>query len=318
MNAFDAVLVGESAEFRQVVHAAQIVAATDVSLMILGESGTGKDVFARAIHRASQRAGQPFVALNCAAIPESLMESELFGHKKGTFTGADRDRVGHCEAADGGTLFLDEIGELSLAAQVKLLRFLECREVQPLGGRTARSVDVRVVAATNADLRRLVEAGRFRKDLYYRLNVVPLELPPLRARAGDIPRLVEHFVQAMATKHRLAAPMFAPCAHKALAAYAWPGNVRELRNFCERMVVLFHGRNVLASNLPGDMQVEGREGGSCGFTLPETGIDLSVFEADLIRQALARTSGNRSRAARLLGISRDTLLYRLQKYAIEA
>jgi transcriptional regulator with GAF, ATPase, and Fis domain len=319
VSAFDEILFGSAPEFRAVVRAAGLVAATDVTLLLLGESGTGKDLLARAIHLESRRAAQPLVAINCAALPEHLAESELFGHRKGAFTGALSDATGRIRAAHGGTLFLDEVGDLPLPIQAKLLRFLESGECQGVGQPTPERVDVRVIAATNHDLPALVAAGRFRSDLYYRLHVVPLELPPLRERRGDLPGLLERLTAGLAAHHGLEPPRYHPDAVAALARYSWPGNVRELRNVCERMVVLFSGRTVLPTNLPRELQTaQAAHAGREGFTLPDRGISLDELEAQMIRQALDKTLGNRSRAARLLGLTRDTLLYRIKKYAIDA
>ncbi len=314
MNAFETMLLGDAPEFRAVTRSAQITAATDVTVLILGESGTGKELLAQAIHRESGRCDAPFVALNCAALPEALAESELFGHRKGAFTGAVSNNLGRIRAANGGTLFLDEVGELPLNIQAKLLRFLESGECQPVGDTAAHRSDVRVLAATHRDLYAQVQAGRFREDLYYRLNVVPLELPPLRERSGDVRQLLRALTGELAKKHGLQPPVYSPQAVEALERYRWPGNVRELRNFCERMVVLFSGRIVEIQNLP--REVREKEAEPPLFSLPDGGIHLEELEKQMIRQALHKTYGNRSRAARLLGLTRDTLLYRIKKYAI--
>jgi DNA-binding NtrC family response regulator len=313
-------IVGSSKRFREVLEMASQLAAVDTTVLIQGESGTGKELLARAIHRDSTRSDKPFVAINCAALPEGLAESELFGHAKGAFTGAVSDSLGHVRSAHGGTLFLDEVGELSLTVQAKLLRFLESGECQGVGQRRSETVDARVLAATNRGLRGLVKEGRFREDLFYRLNVVPLELPPLRERTGDLARLLRGLTEELAMRHRLEPPRYTKDALAALEAYPWPGNVRELRNFCERMLVLFSGRKVEATNLPREIRtLDGASRTVPGhFSLPDSGIDLAELEVTMIRQALDKTRGNRSRAARLLGISRDTLLYRLKKYAIQA
>jgi DNA-binding NtrC family response regulator len=255
--------------------------------------------------------------VNCASLPPDLADSLLFGHRRGAFTGAVADHIGHVQRADGGTLFLDEVGELPAGTQAKLLRFLESGELQPVGESRPRRADVRFIAATNRDLLDGVSSGAFRADLYYRLHVVPLDLPPLRQRSGDVRLLLRRLTADLAGRHGLAPPRYTATATKALDRYPWPGNVRELRNFCERMVVLFAGREVEASNLPAEIRAPGLPGGS-HFRLPTHGLDLGHLEQDMIRQALARTGGNRSRAARLLGLSRDTLIYRMRKYAIEA
>lgn len=317
MNSF-ARIVTQSPLLETVIRSAQIVARTDVTVLLTGETGTGKDLMARALHEASPRAGGPFVALNCAALPESLVESELFGHKRGAFTGALEDRPGHVRSAHGGTLFLDEVGELPLAAQAKLLRFLESGECMPVGDSRVLKADVRVIAATHQDLAALVREGRFREDLYYRLQVVPLELPALRERSGDIDMLLNRFLLHFAGEHGVPMPQLSQEARAVLRRHRWPGNVRELRNLAERLVVLFHGRTVEVGNLPREItQAAGKVVmGSNGFLLPEEGVDLEWLESEMIRQALERSRGNKSRAARLLGITRDTLLYRLKKFAL--
>jgi transcriptional regulator with PAS, ATPase and Fis domain len=317
MNSFARILT-QSPLLETVIRSAQIVARTDVTVLLTGETGTGKDLLARALHEASPRAGGPFVAINCAALPESLVESELFGHKRGSFTGALEDRPGHVRSAHGGTLFLDEVGELPLAAQAKLLRFLESGECMPVGDSRVVKVDVRVIAATHQDLAALVREGRFREDLYYRLQVVPLELPALRERSGDIDMLLNRFLLHFAGEHGVPMPQLSQEARALLRRHRWPGNVRELRNLAERLVVLFHGRAVEVDNLPREItQAAGKAAmGGNGFLLPEEGVDLEWLESEMIRQALERSRGNKSRAARLLGITRDTLLYRLKKFAL--
>ncbi|OOZ42347.1 sigma-54-dependent Fis family transcriptional regulator [Solemya pervernicosa gill symbiont] len=315
MNPFNA-LLGESPEFQAVIRSSQIAAATDVTLLLLGESGTGKEMLARGVHQSSGRAGRAFVAINCAALPESLAESELFGHRKGAFTGAVADNPGYIRSAHGGTLFLDEVGELPLSVQTKLLRFLESGECQSLGSSETRHSDVRLIAATHRDLRAQVEAGAFREDLYYRIHVVPLELPSLRHRTGDVTRLVSHFITEMAEKHGVDAPSFNRSAMARLAEYRWPGNVRELRNLCERMVILLSGQDIGVDNLPAEIAQPSPQGHI--FDLPASGISLDQLEQQMISQALDRSEGNCSKAARLLGLTRDTLLYRIKKYAISA
>ncbi|WP_421621366.1 sigma-54 interaction domain-containing protein [Alkalilimnicola ehrlichii] len=308
-------LLGHSPELQSVLRAARLVASTEVTTLILGESGTGKELLARTVHAESPRANGPFVAVNCAALPEALAESELFGHRRGAFTGAVDPHDGRIAAAANGTLFLDEVGELPAAVQAKLLRFLESGECQPLGATRPQSVNTRVVAATHRDLYQDVEAGRFRADLYYRLQVIPLELPALRERPADIPVLLDHFLQALARHHDLPAPRLQPDALRCLQRYPWPGNVRELRNTCERLVVLHAGRTLTAGALPPEIQQAAAAAPRAnGFRLPAGGIQMDELEADLIRQALERTGGNRSQAARLLGLTRDTLLYRMKKY----
>jgi len=305
-------LIGQAPAFQAVIRAARLVAVTDATVLIQGESGTGKELLAQQIHRISRRASQPLVVVNCAALPENLVEAELFGYRRGAFTGAQQDYPGR--------IFLDEIGELPLSIQAKLLRFLEAGEVQGLGETRPRRVDVRVIAATNRHLEAQVREGGFREDLWYRLAIVPLTLPPLRLtlpplreRREDILPLAHHFLATFSQRHDLPAPTLDRSAERRLLDHPWPGNVRELRNLCERLVILLPGQTVGAGNL----QLEaphGRAGGD--LRLPAEGVVLDELEAELIRQALERTAGNRSRAARLLGLSRDTLLYRMKKYAI--
>ena len=307
--------LGNDPALMEVLNAARVVAATDVSTLIYGESGTGKELLARFLHRNGPRSDRPFVSVNCAALPETLAESLLFGHRKGAFTGATADHEGHIRAATGGTLFLDEVAELPATVQAKLLRFLESGEVLPVGSSTPLRVDVRIVTATHRDLSREVAAGRFREDLFYRLNVVPLQMPALREHAGDIPMLLEHFSREFARRHNLQLPRFNRAVRTLLKQYYWPGNVRELRNLCERLTVLLPGQEITPHNLPVEFRTEAETLPSV-IQLPPEGVVLAELERNLIQQALARTRGNRSRAARLLGISRDTLLYRLKKFAL--
>lgn len=311
-------MLGRAPEFQTVLRAMRIVSATDATVLITGESGTGKELLAKALYENSPRRGKPFVTVNCAALPSQLAESELFGHRKGAFTGASSDGVGKMQAANGGTLFLDEIGELSLAVQAKLLRFLETGECQPVGQPMTQRVDVRVIAATNRDLSQAVKEGSFRSDLFYRLYVVPLELPPLRERAGDIPHLMQGLTEDLAAQYSLASPRYSKPTMKLLNAYDWPGNVRELKNFCERMLILFSGRQIEPTNLPLEFLQKSTYSApvDSGFELPDQGIRMEELEVSLIEQALNKAAGNRSRAARLLGLTRDTLLYRMKKYAI--
>ncbi|NOQ37147.1 MAG: AAA family ATPase, partial [Methylococcaceae bacterium] len=275
-----------------------------------------KEVLANAIQKDSQRANKAFVTLNCAALPEGLVESELFGHKKGAFTGAVANKQGLFQAADGGTLFLDEINSLPLAIQAKLLRFLENGECLAVGETKPYKVDVRIIGATNADLNQQIERGEFRQDLFFRLNVVPLELPSLKERKEDVEALVKHFLAYFSKEHNLNAPKFSRQAIKKLQAYKWPGNIRELRNLCERLSILLSGRTIEPENLPHEFNSAANSISEGAFTLPTLGLQLDNLEADLILQALTRTNGNRSKSARLLGISRDTLLYRIQKHGI--
>ena len=311
-------LLGNSGDFATVIRAARIVAMTDVTVLILGESGTGKELLAQALHHQSSRASGPFIAINCAALPESLAESELFGHRKGAFTGAIADQKGRIQTAQGGTLFLDEVGELPLSIQAKLLRFLETGECQVVGQTEVDKVDTRIIAATHRNLQKQTQQNQFRQDLYYRLNIVPLELPPLRKRLDDLEKLLFTFTQQLAEHHQLSAPHYTKATLKQLRRYQWPGNIRELHNFGERMLILLSGKTIEPTHLPLEFQAKlNRNSSTNEFRLPDTGINMAHLEIQMIRQALQKTYGNRSQAARLLGLTRDTLLYRIKKYAIE-
>ncbi len=307
-------LLGKDPLLMEVVQSAKIVAATDVNTLVNGESGTGKELLARFIHDNSRRNDHPFVSVNCAALPEALAESLLFGHKKGAFTGAAEDHDGHIRAAEGGTLFLDEIAELPASIQAKLLRFLESGEVLTVGMSIPTKANVRIIAATHQDLQKKAASGSFREDLFYRLNVVPLWMPSLRERQSDIPLLLKSFLDDFAGRHGLESPSFSRASVSLLKQYHWPGNVRELRNLCERLTVLLPGREIAPENLPREFREQIRQQDI--IRLPAEGVVLYEIEKSLIQQALERTHGNRSRAARLLGISRDTLLYRLKKFAL--
>jgi len=308
---------GQSPELLEALRTADLVAVTDVTLLISGESGTGKELLAKRVHQQSRRNKAAFIALNCATIPEPLAESILFGHHKGAFTGAVESRQGLIAEASGGTLFLDEIGELPLTLQAKLLRFLESGECRAVGSETILHNDVRIIAATNRNLSETVREGQFRSDLYYRLNVVPVDLPPLRQRQGDVPLLLDTLSAQLSQQHQLSTPKFSKRAIQDLEHYQWPGNVRELRNFCERMLVLFHGRTIHSRNLPIEIRNAEDALTEDEFCLPQAGLSLDALEKRFIHQALGYASGNKSRAARLLGLTRDTLLYRLKKYRIE-
>jgi transcriptional regulator with PAS, ATPase and Fis domain len=313
MDHFKAI-IGQSPALDALIRSARIAAATDVTILLNGETGTGKEILAQAIQKASLRANKPFITLNCAALPESLIESELFGHKKGSFTGATSNTSGLFKAADGGTLFLDEINSLPVSIQAKLLRFIESGECLAVGDTEPYKVDVRIIAASNSDLNKQIADGSFRRDLYFRLNVVPLHLPSLAQRTGDIELLVKHFMKLFESEHGMSAPQFSNKALKVLRSYQWPGNIRELRNLCERLCILLAGKIIEPENLPVEFNAT-NPGLSVGsFILPSTGVDLENLEASLIQQALELTEGNRSKSARLLGLSRDTLLYRMQKH----
>ena len=313
MNAHEN-MIGDSVEFQSVVRSAKIIATTDVTVLIDGATGTGKELMAQVIHQSSRRAKQIFITINCAALPESLAESELFGHKKGAFTGAVENHTGYARQAEGGTLFLDEISELSLPVQAKLLRFIEYGECQTLGDSNTHRLDVRIIAASNKDLSTLVAQGKFREDLFYRLKVVPVELPSLQARYKDVPALAKYFIKEFAQQYSLDRPKLDTSAMKCLRNHSWPGNVRELRNMCERLVVLLPGQLISKHNLP--IETHKVQAEKTAFKLPEQGLNLESLEMDLIRQALGNSNGNKSKAARLLGVSRDAFLYRLKKYSI--
>lgn len=313
-------LVGRSSAMQALYARVGKLAATDATVLLTGESGTGKELAARALHQLSARRARPFVAVNCAAIPENLLESEFFGVERGAFTGADRTRAGRFELAHGGTLFLDEIGELPLALQPKLLRALQEGRITRVGGSREIAVDLRLVAATNRDLAAEAAAGRFRQDLYYRLAVVPLELPALRARREDIPLLVEHFAARSARRHGVKLPKLGPAVLRRLIEYAWPGNVRELANVVERLVLLAEAGEVREGDLPAE--VAGRPGdraaGDGLFRLPPAGLCWDDHERELLRQALELAAGNRARAARLLDLPYKAFLYRLEKHGLAA
>ncbi|HEY7957622.1 MAG: sigma-54-dependent transcriptional regulator [Polyangia bacterium] len=310
-------IIGDSPRLRAVLDSVERVATTDATVLIAGETGTGKEVIARLVHGLSDRAGRPFVAINCGAIPEGLIESELFGHARGSFTGATDKRVGRFVQAEGGTLFLDEVGELPPATQVKLLRVLQEREVTPVGESRSVAIDVRVIAATHRDLEAMVETGAFRQDLYYRLNVVPLEMPALRDRAEDIPALANHFL-ADAGRRLGRELRLSPEALEALCRYAWPGNVREVENLIERVAILGKGGEITVADLPEKFRHPPvATGGAAAPPLPEDGLDLvralGDIEGKLIDEALRKSGGNRSQAARLLGLNRTTLIEKLKR-----
>ncbi|TNF50999.1 MAG: sigma-54-dependent Fis family transcriptional regulator, partial [Deltaproteobacteria bacterium] len=291
-------MVGNSDAMQKVFDVVRKVAPTEAGVLITGESGTGKELIARAIHQGGGRSKEPFVAINCAAIPANLLESELFGHVRGAFTDAVRDRTGKFEQADGGTLFLDEVGEMPLELQPKLLRVLQEMEVEPIGGKV-RSVDVRIIAATNQDVELAIEEGRFREDLYYRLAIIPIELPPLRERPDDIPLLIEYFLKRYCAE----APVsVSPAAFECLKAYLWPGNVRELQNAVERLVVLNHGDVVEPQHLPAKFCAASVAKRSRVVELPPEGYSLEALEREVVIQALERNDWNQTRAADFLQI----------------
>lgn len=334
-------LVGVSQAMQSLYKAIGRAAPTDALVLLRGESGTGKELAARALYQHSARAGQPFSIINCVAIPDTLLESELFGYERGAFTGAVSRRVGKIEQAERGTIFLDEIGDMPLGVQAKLLRLLQEKQIERLGGREPINVDVRIIAATNRDLEQAVQAGRFREDLYYRLNVVSIHLPPLRERREDIPHLARHFVRRLCRELDSPAPEFAPDALDRLAMHAWPGNVRELANLLQKIVIFNQGGPISAAEV--DAALEGSSGPTRGAPpVPcgdGTGEDSPLAEyvrhallhnpgenvfddlmdamgAAIVREALALCADNRSRTARMLGLSRPTLLARIDKYRL--
>jgi DNA-binding NtrC family response regulator len=308
-------IVGHSAAMQEIFATVARVAPTNATVLLAGESGVGKDLVARAIHYHSPRRERPFVKINCSAIPENLMESELFGFEKGAFTGAINSKPGKFEQADTGTAFLDEIGDVPPAIQVKLLRVLQEREFERLGSNKTRRIDVRIIAATNQDLRAALEQGTFREDLYYRLNVVPINIPPLRERKEDIPFLAEHFVAKLARETGSRVESITEAAIQKLMQYHWPGNVRELENVIERSLVLCTGTKLDAADVRLDPIARTRQA-AAGYFLPE-GMTLDEFEQAVIREALERSNGNKSQAARLLGLTRNALRYRLSQMGIE-
>jgi len=310
-------LIGRSAIMTKLLETVTQVAPSEATVLITGESGTGKEVIAGAIHYNSPRREGPFIKINCAAIPETLLESELFGHEKGSFTGADRRREGKFRLADGGSIFLDEVSEMSLAMQVRLLRVLQEREITRVGGEEVMRVNVRVITATNRDLPAAIEAGRFRKDLFYRLNVVTLHVPPLRERKDDIPPLAEHFLKMFAEKNRKRVRGFTPQAMDRLLRYDWPGNVRELMNTVERGVVLTRSEYIDEGELtPVLLKQPEAEAALPGEV--SAGSSLEALEKATILKTLDQTGGNKSEAARRLGITRRTLHQKLKKYGVMA
>jgi transcriptional regulator with PAS, ATPase and Fis domain len=300
--------VGQSDEWQDVLKKATQVAATDTTVLLSGESGTGKEVAARLIHRASARSGGPFVALNCAALPEQLLESELFGYERGAFTGAQQSKPGQIELASGGVLFLDEVSEMSPSAQAKFLRVLQEREFQRLGGTRPQKANIRVIAATNRDLRKAVERGDFREDLYYRLQVFDIQIPPLRQRKGDILLLADSFLQDIGKSFGRPPAGLTRDAKDALLRHEWPGNVRELRNALERAAILCEGGLISAQHL--SLHTE-------RIAPVSTTTDLNVVERETIAQVMRETGWNKSKAAQRLGLSRTQLYVRLRKYDLE-
>jgi DNA-binding NtrC family response regulator len=309
-------IVGRSPVMQQIFASVMRVAPSRATVLLAGESGVGKDLIARAIHYHSPRRDRPFVKINCTALPENLMESELFGYEKGAFTGANMSKAGKFEQADSGTVMLDEIGDVPGNIQVKLLRVLQEREVERLGSNKTLHIDVRVIAATNRDLRAALEDGTFREDLYYRLNVVPIEIPPLRDRKEDIPYLVRYFVQKLSPENGGRVRGITDAAIDKLMQYSWPGNVREIENVIERSIVMTTGEQLDADDIRLDMNLRPRaQAGEMG--LPE-GMSLDAYEQELIRNALKQANNNKSQAARILGLTRNSLRYRLTQMGIES
>lgn len=334
----DVPMIGESPAMKQVDNMIHLAAPTDSAVLIRGESGTGKEIVAKSLHHLSPRRNKRYVAINCASIPENLLESQLFGHEKGAFTGADRTKAGLIELAHGGTLFLDEIGELPLALQAKLLRVLQEREIQRVGGLHPISVDIRLVAATNRSLRRAIAEKEFREDLYYRLNVIEIKLPPLRERTGDVPMLVEHFIEKISRRMNRPPPSIAPEAVEALEDYAFPGNVRELENIIERCIVLCSQNSIELEDIPPDIRRAVQYGldrnaalhDSGGFTAVTPEMEAAAkteqetdfrtardnFERDFLQKALSAAKGNVSEASRMTGLSRRHFYEKLEKLGI--
>jgi len=310
-------LIAGSRAMRAVTDLAARVAQSEATVLLGGESGTGKELLAKAIHLHSARARGPFITVNCGAIPEALLESELFGHRRGSFTGAVADKMGKFEAAHKGTIFLDEVGELPLNLQVKLLRVLQEREIDKLGETRAIRVDVRVIAATNRDVEKMVADGTFRDDLYYRLAVVSLKLPPLRERTDDIPFLVEHLLAKHCERAGRTRPQVDRAVYSAFSAYAWPGNVRELENVLERALVLDTDGQLGTDDLPDRLRSQQTPIGRLRMELPDEGVSLEEVERELIRAALEKHNWNQTRAAAYLDITRSTLIYRMQKFGLE-
>lgn len=312
-------IIGSSPLMEKVFGIVRKVADTEAAVLITGESGTGKELVARSLHAGSRRSAGPFVAINCAAIPRDLLESELFGHVKGAFTGAVKDKPGRFQLADGGTLFLDEVGELPLELQPKLLRALQEKTIEQVGGIREQKLDVRVVAATNLDIEKAIEGGLFREDLYYRLAVIPIHLPPLRQRREDIPLLLRHFCN----KHGAGQVKFDKASQAILRGYSWPGNVRELENLVERMLIMRDSDTITSGDLPEKICSGGAQSGAAGFSacvinLPDEGYPLEQLEREVVVQALERNQWNQAAAARFLRIPRHTLIYRMEKYEIAA
>jgi two-component system, NtrC family, response regulator AtoC len=316
-------IIGTSSKLKEVIDKMRLVAPSRATILIEGESGTGKELIAQAIHQSSSRARAPFIAVHCAALSENLLESELFGHERGAFTGAVERRIGRFESANGGTLFLDEIGEISPSTQVKLLRFLETKAIERVGGSKPVELDVRLVAATNRNLEQMVRDGKFREDLFFRLNVVRLTMPPLRDRREDVPVLLAHFIKQFSIENGVPPLTIEPGALRTLQSYAWPGNIRELRNFCENAVVLRRGGSLTEYDLEPKFRgevttpagtVSAGGGGTTSSPAVNTSLSVEENEKRLLREALLKARGNRTRAAELMGLSRRTLHRKLAQW----
>ncbi|HWN98855.1 MAG TPA: sigma-54 dependent transcriptional regulator [Blastocatellia bacterium] len=317
LNRIDDEIIGGSDEMERVKKMILKVAGSSSTVLIRGESGVGKERVARAIHKASPRANETFQAVNCAAINENLLESELFGHEKGSFTGAHTQKKGQFEIADRGTLFLDEIGDLNISMQAKILRVLQEKEIMRVGATKTIKVDVRVIGATNRELEAMVKDGRFREDLYYRLNVIPITIPPLRNRRDDIPQLVDFFVAKHSASSNRQIRGLTTGARNLIMTYSWPGNVRQLESAIERAILLCEGNEIEAEDLPVEMRQEGTPSAAFDFKLPPEGIAFEEVERSLITQAMDQTNWNITRAAKLLGLSFRTLQYRLEKFGLK-
>lgn len=310
-------IIGNSPKLKAVIDRVKLVAPSKATILVEGESGTGKELIAQAIHQASPRARGPLIAVHCAALSDNLLESELFGHERGAFTGANERRIGRFESADGGTLFLDEIGEISASTQVKLLRFLETKSIERVGGSKPIELDVRLVAATNRDLEQMVRDGKFREDLFFRLNVVRITMPPLRERPEDVPLLMAHYLKLISAENKLPELTLEPGAMRTMQNYGWPGNIRELRNFCENAVVLHRGGTLSEYDLEAKFRTAGDVGSSMtgGSALPvSNSLSIEENEKRVLREALIKARGNRTKAASLMGISRRTLHRKLAQW----
>jgi DNA-binding NtrC family response regulator len=317
LKRIDADIIGNSDAMERVKKMILKVAASTSTVLIRGESGVGKELVARAIHKSSPRVNETFQAVNCAAINENLLESELFGHEKGSFTGANTQKKGQFEIADRGTLFLDEVGDMSVPMQAKLLRALQEKEIMRVGGTKAIKVDVRVIAATNRDLEAMVKEGKFREDLYYRLNIIPITIPPLRNRRDDIAQLIDSFVSKHSHNSQRQIKGLTVSARNLIMNYSWPGNVRQLESAIERAILLCEGDEIQVEDLPIEIRQEGTPSAAFNFKLPPEGISFEELEQSLITQAMEQTGWNITRAAKLLGLSFRTLQYRLEKFGLK-